>query len=45
MGRVIVASRRIVWKITAYVICSFLAGVPGLLFAYELDSGSTGADR
>ncbi len=25
-------------KITAYVICSFLAGVSGLLFAYELDS-------
>jgi ribose/xylose/arabinose/galactoside ABC-type transport system permease subunit len=25
-------------KIAAYVICSFLAGVSGLLFAYELDS-------
>jgi ribose/xylose/arabinose/galactoside ABC-type transport system permease subunit len=25
-------------KITAYVICSFLAGLSGLLFAYELDS-------
>ena len=25
-------------KITAYVICSFLGGVSGLLFAYELDS-------
>ena len=25
-------------KIVAYVICSFLAGLSGLLFAYELDS-------
>ena len=26
------------FKIASYVICSFLAGVSGLLFAYELDS-------
>lgn len=30
-------------KILAYVICSFLAGVSGLLFAYELDSVQPGS--
>ena len=25
-------------KITAYVICSLLAGIAGILFAFELDS-------